>query len=170
MAGKSHLDDLIDYKEKAIRSISESQKVLSLISNNPNIVVGSDEAENIITNNIFTFDYAPTTQQISTAIILIDSDMVRGTSPTMKRIELYVQVVVYKDFMNLQGQHFVGLKGNRRDNIVRFVDLLLSDKDYGIGKLDLESAITANVPSDFTSKLLTYSTSDFRFDRNLLNE
>ena len=169
MANKSHLDDLINYKENVIRSISESQKVLSLISNNPNIVVGSAEAEDIVDNHIYNFDYVPTTQQTSTAVVLIDSDMVRATSTT-KRVELYVQIIVSKNYMDLRGQGFIGLKGNRRDNLIRFIDLLISNsQDYGIGRLNLESAITAKVPDDFTSKLLTYVTPNFSRNRELGN-
>lgn len=170
MANKSHLDDLINFKENVILSISQSQKVLSLISNNPNIVVDSAEAESIIDNNVFNFDFVPTTQQASTAIILIDTDMVRASSPTMNRYELYVQVIVSKEFMSLRGQGFVGLKGTRRDNIARFVDLLLNNSlGYGVGRLTLETAITASVPDGYTSKLLTYSTPDFARDRKLGN-
>ena len=158
---KSHLDDTINYKQTIIDSISKSQEVLALISNDPNIDISSDKALDIIENNIFDYPYIDDTTQIATAFIMIESDIVEVVG-AMKTIELYVQVVVDKLFMDLKGCSFIGLKGNRLENITRFVDLLINNSpEFGIGKISLASDITAPVPSRYASKILTYSTSNF---------
>lgn len=168
MAGKSHLDELIDYKEKIIDIISGSQETIALIANNPNIVLGSEEAYKIIDENIFSYDYINSTQITSKAFIMVDVDMVRRSTSTMKDLEIYVQIVVDKSYMNLKECGFKGIKGNRRDNILRYVDLLLNGNDeFGIGQLELQSAVGVPVPDIYTSKMLTYAIVNFAQNRKL---
>ena len=72
-----------------------------------------------------------------------------------------------KQFVDLD---FVGVKGNRRDNLAREIDLLLrGSRDFGIGKLELVSAITSPVPKKFTSKLLTFRAVNFANGKELTN-
>ena len=78
-------------------------------------------------------------------------------------MKLYVTVVCHKHFMSIDPAKFPGMIGNRRDNIVRYADRLLSRSDiFGIGALKLESIKTMSAPVGYTARELTYSVSDFK--------
>jgi len=169
MAGVSHLDEIIDDKTKVINMLGTSQKVVGLLLDNPSIDMESDAAYAVFDNNFFDYDYVDDTLLTATALILVDVD-VQATSSTMDEANLYIQVVVSKGYMKLESTVFKGVKGNRKDNLTRQIDLVLRDsRDFGIGKLEFVSAITANVPDSLTSKLITYRIPNFGKDRKLGN-
>lgn len=169
MPGISHLDEIIDFKEKVLDIISKDQRVVGLILNNPNIVIGGAEAYKIFDENLFDFDYVDDTVQSSTAMIMAEIDIVEVPTSTIKIAQLYVQVVVCKTYMRLDKKIFKGVRGNRRDNLVRYIDLLLREsKEFGIKPLELQSVVSATVPSKFTSKLMTYDITAWAKDRKLI--
>jgi len=167
MAVQTHLDQLIDYKSNIIRALLNSKDVVSLIVDkaNPDIYgVDGDTAS----SHMFDYDYIDDTVLEAGAFVMVDCDMVAAPTGTIKDLEVYVQVVVSKLFMELDHKKFKGVKGNRCDNLSRQIDLLLNgSRDYGIGRLQLASARTANVPAAFTSRLLTYRIPDFARDRSV---
>lgn len=167
MSNQTYLDELIEYKENVIGAIAGSQKVLALLSDDPDIEVDSEEADELIDRNIFDYDYVSETVKTSTAYIMVETEMTQPTSGTMNHWYIYVQIVVYKDYNALDKRaKFKGVKGNRRDNLAREIDLLLNgSREYGIGKLDLLHAAPASVPEEFTSTMLTYELSDTRKER-----
>jgi hypothetical protein len=64
--------------------------------------------------------------------------------------------------MDIDTSKFPGIVGNRRDNLIRFVDKVLSGKDaFGIGALQLSSARVIPAPTGFTARELTYVVSEF---------
>ena len=74
-------------------------------------------------------------------------------------------------WMKLDTKKFKGVKGNRKDNLLRQIDLLLNNSDeFGIGRLSLQSVNVASVPKPYTSSMLTYSTSDFSRNRKVGNQ
>ena len=81
----------------------------------------------------------------------------------MQDFKLFVTVICHKGFMELDPRKHTGVIGNRRDNLVRKIDLLLNGSDiFGIGKLSLVSVRTAPSPVGFTTRELTYKVSDFK--------
>lgn len=170
MAGVSHLDEIIDYKNNVINTIASSQPIVGLILDDPNINMERDKAYSVYDNNLFDYNYVDDTQMQASALIMVEVEVPRISTDTVKDMVLYVQVVVSKDYMTLKPSIFKGIKGNRRDNIVRQVDLLLDgSRGFGIGKLKLESVVIANVPDGYTSTMLTYTVPDFARDRRLGN-
>jgi len=170
MAIHTHLDEIIKYKETIKDMFSKSQMVLALIADNPNLQLDSDEALDIADQHIFDYDYIDGTQTQTGAFIMVDVDMVDRPTPTMKDLVVYVQIVVSKSYMSLKGRGFIGVKGNRKDNLARFVDLCINNSsEFGIGRIGLDTAITGNVPDGYTSKVLTYSVPDFARNRSVGN-
>lgn len=168
MAGKTHLDEIIDYNSEAINKIISSTEVMRLISNELNYNP-DDEAAERWEEHVNDHNWVDDTIQEVTAYVLIDSEMVKAPSGSVKTMALYVQVVCHKQYMKLDSDMFPGVKGNRRDNICREIDLLLNDsKDFGIGRLELTSATLANAPEGFTSRVLTYQVPDFAKERSKL--
>ena len=75
----------------------------------------------------------------------------------MATMYLYVNVVLSKEYMELSPKLFKGYKGSRRDNIaMRAHELLDDNNEFGIGGLKLISATIGNVPTGYTSRILTY--------------
>lgn len=167
MSVETHLDELIDYTSLIISKLCNSKEVVALITDNPEPDLSGEDGA-LAERNIFDYDYIDDTVQSAGAFIMVDADMVLGPTGSIKDIEVYVQVVVSKTYMDLDSKKFKGVKGNRRDNLARQIDLLLRDsREFGIGKLHLNSARTANVPRSFTSKLLTYTIPDFSKNRKV---
>ena len=65
--------------------------------------------------------------------------------------------------MQLDNKLFSSIRGNRMDNLVRFIDFELRlDRDFGIGKLALKNARTTTSGNNmFAKKTLVYSIPDF---------
>lgn len=161
MAVETHLDELIDYSSKIISALCASPDVVRLILDKADVNIYGADAEEA-RRYMYDYDYIDETVQKSGAFIMVDCDMVDSPSASFKEMEVYVQIVVSKTFMELDPAIFPGIRGNRRDNLARQIDLLINGRrDFGVGKLMLSSAKTAGVPSTFTSKMLTYSIPDF---------
>nr|DAG45228.1 MAG TPA: hypothetical protein [Caudoviricetes sp.] len=166
MSKGTYLDDLITFKENVIVALSQSQDVMGLLANDPNLDLESSEAEDVVERNIFDYDYIDGTLERHDAYIMVDDELVQPSSGTFNRWLLYVQVVCAKTFNDIDKKMFRGVKGNRRDNLARSIDVLLNgSRDYGVGKLVLMSVAPATVPDKFTSLLLTYEIRDFRAER-----
>lgn len=165
---ETHIDELIDFPAKIINAIASSQEIVGLIFDDPNIDMESDLAESV-RDHLYDYNYIDETVEEDGVLIMVDSDIVDMPNPNVASIEVYIQIVVNKHYMRLDSAKFPGVKGNRRDNITRQIDLLLRGRrDFGIGRLDLESAITASVPRKFTSKMMTYAVVDFGVNRELM--
>lgn len=166
MSKKTYIDELIDFKENVILALADSQEVLGLLADDPDIDTDGDEADKLLDRNIFDYDYVAETVKRSDAYIMVETEMDQPTSGTMNHWFVYVQVVCYKDYVKLDKKKFKGVKGNRRDNLVREIDMLLNgSRDYGVGKLTLLHVGPASVPEEFSSTMLTYEITDIRNDR-----
>ena len=163
---KTPLQDGVDYKAQVVARLVSSQAVVGLLLNNPEIDLDSDEAIDSLDDIIFDFDYIDRTVERSNAFIMVDADMVGPTSASFNAWEIYVQVVCHKDYVKMDSKIFKGVRGNRRDNLMCEIDKLLNgSRVFGIGRLELKSAVTAMVPDSFTSKLLTYTVHEARKER-----
>ena len=166
MSKSTFVDELIDYKENVLLALSSSQKVIGLLANKPDIDLESDEARDIMERNFFDYDYVSGKVQRSDAYVMVETVMSFPVSGMMNRWLVYVQVVSAKTFNQLDHKIFKGVKGNRRDNLVREIDLLLNgSRAFGVGRLDLRNIDSAIVPDEFTSTMLTYEVMDFRNER-----
>jgi len=169
MATVSHLDEIVDYKKKVVNLLGTSQDVVGLILNNPSIDMNSDVAYSVFDNNLYDYDYIDETATQDRCYIMVETEATT-TSPAMKDVYLHVQVVVPKSMMKLDAKIFKGIKGNRKDNLIRQVDLLLNNRDdFGIGRLQLMRVYIATVPTTFTSTMLTYQVPDFGRNRSVGN-
>jgi len=170
MAIKTHLDEIIKYKDTIINTIGLSKEVVALLTDNPTIDMASDEAYNVFDKNLYDYNYVDNTQTSDTPLIMVDVEIPSVPTDTIKDLYVFVQVAIPKSQMTLDGKKFVGIKGNRKDNLLRQIDLLLNNKEgLGIGCLSLEGVGVAAVPDKYTSTLLTYSVSNFARDRAVGN-
>ena len=169
MTVKTHLDEIIAYKETIKDMVAQSQIVLALLSNDENIEVDSNEAVDVMDQSFFDYNYIDSTQTSIVPLIMVDVEIPSVPTGTIKDMYVFVQVAVPKTQMILDTMKFA-VKGNRKDNLLRQIDLLLNNsQEFGIGKLKLESVNVASVPDKYTSTLLTYSIYDFARNRSVGN-
>ena len=165
----SHVDQLVDYNQLVCNKILASQEIMGLISNMPDLNLDSDAAAEW-EDHVIDHAWVDDTVQEAGAFVTVDVDIPSVQNGTIKDMRVYVEVLVSKTYMKLSPSLFKGCKGNRRDNIVRQIDLLLNGShEFGIGRLDLRNIRTVNTANKFAGKLLTYDVADFARDRTRLD-
>lgn len=167
---KTYLDSLVEFPVKALNRIGSDKTVVSLITNDPDIDMDSDAANDIFGKNLFDYGYVDDTQIDASAYICVEAEMPRVATPTMQNIVLYVTVICHKNYMKIDPKKFPGMSGNRRENLSRYVDSVLTGSDFlGIGRLSLSSIRTIPTPSGFSGRELIYKIPEFktRLDRPL---
>ena len=160
------LDALVDYPAKALQKIGTDATIVKLLTNNPNIDMDSDEADAVFDRYLFDYEYVDDTTDEAAAYICVETELARVPTPTIKDMKIYVKIVCHKRFMEIDPSKFKATIGNRRDNLSRYVDKLLSGSDiFGIGALTLDYARIVSAPTGFTARELGYSISDFKVRR-----
>ena len=157
------LDNLVEYPVKALHCIGADPTVVKLLTDNPDIDMESKDADEVFEKFLFDYIYVDGTTTEASAYICVEAETVKAPTTTMQNMKLYVTVICHKQFMKVDATKFKGMIGNRRDNLVRYVDKLLNGADiFGIGALTLENAHTVAAPTGFTARELTYTVPDFR--------
>lgn len=158
----TYLDQLVEYPMHAIHLIGNDETVAKLLTDNPNLSMSSDEAADVFDKYLYSYGYVDETSSEAIAYICVETEINRIPTRTIKDCKLYVTVVCHRHFMDIDTEKFTGIIGNRRDNLVRYVDYVLNGSDvFGLGELTLESVHTVNAPAGFSARELTYNMPDF---------
>lgn len=160
---KTHLDQLVGYPAKVLRRISEDKYCLGLLLNKKFDEVTEEDSDNALDELLFDYQYVDDTTQESAAYIWVEIDVDHVDNNQIKGVRLYVTIACHKSYMKLKGSTFRGVMGNRRDNLVRYVDKLLNNTMGigGIGTLSLQSVRTLSPINGFTIREITYRVPDF---------
>lgn len=159
---KTYLDQLVEYPAEVMQRISEDKTCVGLLLNKGFSKVTEDDFETALEKNLFDYQYVDDTTEEVAAYIFVEAEVSSVSNKNIKGLRLYVTVVCHKSFMKLNGRIFQGVIGNRRDNLVRYVDSLLNGETFlGIGALNLRTVKSVSSPANFTGRLLTYEISDF---------
>lgn len=162
-----NLDPAIDYASEIVKRLAQSQKVVGLIFDDPNIDMDSEKVQNICNTNIFDFNFVDETVKEVGAFILVEANIIKRPTYTTNRYEVDIYVVCHKNYMKLDSKKFKGVRGNRRDNISRQVDALIEgSNDFGIGKIELVAFDTVGAPMKMSARQLTYLTPEFAVKRS----
>lgn len=160
---RTYLDELVEYPAKVLSRIGTNETIVSLLLDNWDIDPDSDEADSVFDEYLFDYLYVDGTSAESKAYICVEAELNKNGSSTMQDFRLYVTVICHKGYMKLDPARCKGMIGNRRDNLVRAIDLILSGSSLvGIGSLTLMSVRTVPSPAGFTTRELTYKVSDFK--------
>lgn len=160
---KTYLDELVEYPAKAIQKLGTTKDIVSLLTDDAAIDMDSDEADDVFDKYLFDYGYVDNTTTEARAFVCVEAELIKTPTPTVQDLRLFVTVVCHKEFMALDHKRFVGIIGNRRDNLVREIDKVLNGSDvFGIGVLSLDSVKTVSSPTGFTAREITYYVSDFR--------
>jgi hypothetical protein len=159
---KTFLDELVEYPVKALRKIGTDPDVVKLLTDNPRVDMGSDEADDVFDKYLYDYVYVDSTTTEACAYVCVEAELIKTPTPTIQDLRLYVTVICHKNFMQIDPARFKALMGNRRDNLVRSIDKILNGSDmFGIGLLSLDSVKTVSSPTGFTARELTYKIADF---------
>ena len=159
---KTYLDQIVDYPAKVILRLAEDKFCTGLIVNKSFNDVGEDDIDKALEDFIKDYQYVDDTTQEPAAYIWVEMEVNRVDNKTIKGIRLYVSVACHKNYMTLNRQMFKGVIGNRRDNLVRYVDRILNGSEFlGIGKLKLRSVKTVTPINGFTIREIEYEIPDF---------
>lgn len=166
MAVNTPLDEIIDYKDTAIRKMLASQDIMSFMFDTPNIDMEGDEVYNARERNFFDYGINPDTIQTDTVSIFVQSSMVNRPNANFKGMAMTISIVCNAGYIELDKKKFKGIKGNRIDNIARQIVVALDDDDqeFGIGELTLTQCRPVSVPKGYTAVELAYEVDDFADD------
>lgn len=167
MANKTHIDQLIDFKEDIIEMMMADKELMGLVFDDPDIDLDSDEVFNVRDTNIYDHSYSDETVQTDGVIILVETELIGVLSKEINSFNIIIQVIVARNYMKLDTRRFKGLRGNRRDNVIRRIEMLLHDKRLSLGRLSLIDCGPVDVPRGFTSVRMVLSCDDFSRNRRL---
>lgn len=171
MSNNTHLDELVEFPRLVVSTLFKEQMVLDLLADKKNASIDDMEDEDGNWLYIFDYEHVPGTQQEVKVAICVDTDIVAVPNRSTKRLELYVSVFCSQAHMGLDRRKFIGLPGNRMNNLLRYIDRSLRlSRDFGIGQLELKNVrtVTSGNP-DYAKKTITYMIPDFNLDRGVAN-
>lgn len=159
---KTYLDQLVEYPAKIIQRISEDKYCVGFLMNKGFEEVNEDDFEKTLEEKIFDYQYVDETAEEASAYIWVEIEVSRVENSKIKDIRLYVTISCHKGYMKLNERTYQGVIGNRRDNLVRYVDRLLNGKSFvGIGSFKLKTVKSIAPATNFTGRELCYEICDF---------
>lgn len=161
---KTYLDQIVDYPSKIIAKLAQDKYCVGFILNKAFANITEEDVQNVLENYIKDYQFLDETNQESAAYIWVEIDVNKIDNRTIKDIMIHVTIACHNKYMALTSNSFDGIVGNRRDNIVRFVDKILNNSSlFGIGKLKFKSVQTVSpINGDgFTARELIYEVPDF---------
>lgn len=166
---KTFLDEIVEYPSKALQTISNNKECMALLLNKKLSELTEDDIDTAIDDYMFDYEYVDNTTTETAAYIWVEMDVPRVSNKHIKEAKLYITIACHKQFMKIKSNIISGVGGNRRDNLVRFVDKVLNGNDiFGIGVLALESVKSVSSSNtQFTCREMCYRVSDFNIKDNL---
>lgn len=159
---KTYLDQIVEYPSKVMLRIAEDKSCTGLLVNKAFDTITEDDMDDALDNFIKDYQYVDETTQEVQAYIWVEMDVPRVDNKTIKDVRLYVTVACHKGYMPLDKKTFKGIIGNRRDNLVRYIDKVLNNSMFlGLGTLKLKSVSTLAPINGFTVREITYEVPDF---------
>jgi len=166
---RTYLDELIDYPARVAQKIGNSKECIALLVNKNINLVTEDDVDDAFDRFIYDYSYVDDTITESAAFICVEAEVPYVQNRQIKNMRIYVTVACHKRFMEIDTDIIGGTAGNRRDNLIRYIDKELNDSDiFGIGRLSLKSVKTlSSTNQDFSVRELCYDVPDFNLRRDL---
>ena len=164
MAG---LKDVIDYKYEVINAIANSQEIMGLMFDDPNIDMDNDLVYNVRNDNLVDHSFTDDTWTQEKTAIFVECRLNDILTYSVKEMSVVIQIISPNSYIKLDRQVFKGRKGNRNDNIAVAIANLLESEDCGeidstIGDLELRECSPVTAPNGFASTQLVFDSSNFR--------
>ena len=157
------LKDIGTYKNRLVLAILKSNDICELMLGKGYNTETVDE--DLIYKYVFPYLYVQETQTETKSYICMEVDVPRTSNFSYKDMKIIVWCYSHKDTMKYSKKGYLGTK---TDILSDMVDRLLnSSRNYGIGRLKLESATYFMPSSKFYGRQLIYSCSEFNIDEKL---
>lgn len=159
---ETYVDQIIEYKDKVLNILMQSQEVMALLADNPELDLDSEEAEKVADKYLWDYQYVDETTQSAGAYIMVEAAKTGDNGGTLQEFALYVEIAASTEFVPLNHKKFIGMSGNRLDNLAKFIDVALSgSREFGIGRLKPKDIRPVSVPKMYRAVMLTYEPVDF---------
>lgn len=163
---KTYLDNIVNYPNKVIRCIAEDKLCLGLLIDKAINQVTENDAIIAMNELIKDYQFIDSLAQNYVAYIWVDTEINSSEKNTFNEVSLNITIACHRDFMNLDRLKFDGIIGNRRDNLVRYIDKLLNKSGImGVGALKLSSIKTLAPINGLTLRKITYVVPDFKVSK-----
>lgn len=155
------LKDIGAFKNLFLSSIINSHDICSLLLNKEEF--SEEEKESLVYERVFPFLYIDDIQTSVESYICFEVTIPR-CSGTIKNLQLNVLCCCHKDYMNYKKRDYIG---TRVDILSDMVEREIHDsKEFGIGKLDLQSVRYIFPNTKYYARELIFNVSDFKVKRN----
>lgn len=158
----TNLDNLINFPRMILNHIASSKILRELITNKINASIEDLEDNDGNYKYMFDYDYVDDSTSEEKLYICLDVLPSDVTNSHITEMSIVINVICHKDYMQLDNKIFKGIKGNRRDNVIRYIDTLMNgNNNFGIGKVELMSVSPITVSKRYTGRALVYYVYDF---------
>lgn len=141
----AHLEEVQKYKNNLALLLMENLAVMSLLEAPPG---------NILFDRIYPYEYVPDKTDTDKIMITMECVVPDVSNDVIKTIDVYVYIIVPKDRMKVKS-------GVRTDALSVAIDRVLNgSRDFGFGKLQLQSSEPFKPHEEFYGRVLIYTTKD----------
>ena len=161
----TNLDEIVDYPDAIAALLNKDPKIVGLLIDDPDVDPVNNDID-LLDKQIFNYNFIPNINTDSLSYITIDTVVSKVNNDTTKTLNIIIAVISSKTNMKLDSLIFKGVRGNRRDNLIRYIDLIVRKmNNLGIGKVQLTSRTPVSPISigstDYTAKQLVYEMPNF---------
>lgn len=145
------MEEITDYKLMLFKELWNNQEIKDLIAATSNSQMSYSEFKKHVTPYSKNLD----TITEKGVYILFDVDITKAPNPTVMDCAIGVWILCSEDILETQN-------GIRVDLLASAFDKVLNGcQKFGIGRLELQNALTFATSTNFTGRKLTYLSKDF---------
>lgn len=146
------LNEFFDYKNTCIEDLLTSKEIVELV--NENVLL--KDADSLVYEQVFPFEFVPDTVEQGKTFICVDVDIQRVVGKTYLLPTMYVWVFTHKSLLRLPKG------GVRTDKLCSEIAKKLNgSRFYGLGELELTSVKRFAPMTDFQGKVMAFTARDF---------
>ena len=146
------LEEFFDYKNTCMEDLLTNETIVKLVNEN----VSLENAESLVYEQVFPFEFVPDTVEQGKTFICVDVDIQRAVGKTYFLPTMFVWVFTHKSLLKLPKG------GVRTDKLCSEIAKKLNgSRFYGLGELELTSVKRFAPMTDFQGKIMTFTAKDF---------
>jgi hypothetical protein len=150
------LEELYDYKNLLMKQLCSDEKIVKLVTNNPNAAVPN---HGLPYTQVFPYEFVPETVDDGKTFICFDLDITDVPNKTYYIPTLYVWCFTHKSLLRLDEG------GCLLDEMCKSINELLNgSRYYGLGALKLRRLNRFAPITDYLGRVLTYTATDINRD------
>lgn len=151
-----HLEEFYDYKNRLVQELCSDPDVVRLVTGNPEAAVPNHA---LPYTQVFPYEFVPETIDDGQTYICIEVDITSVPNKTFYLPVLYIWVFTHKSRMRVQTERGGSVLV---DELSAVIDSKLNgSRYYGLGTLELDSALHFKPVNDYLGRALVYRARDF---------